>query len=49
MCNPASIKGLLLNKNLKTVSSPASNSGEKGTTEDKTNNEAKTNKIVYLI
>ena len=49
MCNPASVKGLLLNKNLKTVYSPVSNSGEKGMTEDKTNNEAKTNKIVYLI
>lgn len=49
MCNPASIEGLLLNKNVKAVNPSMSNSGEKGITVDKTNNKAKTNKKSYLI
>lgn len=48
MCNPSSIKGLLLNKNVKAVSPFMSNSGEKVIIVDKTN-KAKSNKKSYLV
>ena len=42
MCTPASIKGLLLNKNVKAVSPSMGHSGQKVIVVDKTN-KAKTN------
>lgn len=47
-CNSASIKGLLLNKNVKAVSPSMDISGEKGMIVDKTNKKAKT-ETSYLI